>query len=313
MKRSLFAVFIAALSVVSSSVYAQCCGAGNPISVSNTDNSLRKSHLQISLDYRHSVSDTYYEGSRKSDYDFIGRLNMSSYDFMNFGIAYGITSRLTLQAQLGYYISKIEDFRNNMLPDAFVNGVGDLSLSASYVAYRNIRKGIEFVPFVMVKFPVGKFDCENDGIKLPISMQPSSGSYKYSAGTYFYANLSRRWYLTSYDLYEYAQRIRSNNFDYQYGGLVYLNAAAYYKAFDFFTAGVNFSYEHMGRARSDGTELFGTSYHSLRVSPQLQFRPCRQIYLIGSIELPVWRKVEGMQMSGKWAMQFRVVYDISLM
>lgn len=313
MKRIFFAAAIAALSAVSMSAHAQCCGAGNPISVSNTDNSLRKSHLQIALDYRHSASDTYYEGSRKSDYDFIGRIDNSSYDFMNLGVAYGITSRWTVQAQLGYYISKKEDFRNEMLPDASISGLGDLSLSASYVAYRNLRKGIELVPFAMMKFPVGKFDCENDGIKLPISMQPSSGSYKYSAGAYFYANLSRRWYVTSYDLYEYAQRIRSNNFDYQYGGLVYLNAAAYYKAFDFFTAGVNVSYEHMGRAKSDGAELFGTSYHSLRISPQLQFRPCRQIYLIGSVELPVWRNVEGLQMSGKWAMQFRVVYDISLM
>lgn len=292
--------------------YAQCCGAGNPISVSGTDSNIKKKHLQISLDYRHSYSDTYYEGSREYDGSFYGRLSDASYDFLNLGAAYGITRRWTVQAQLGYYIGKQERFRDPSLPDAAVNGIGDLSLSTSYVAYTNPRKGIELVPFVSVKFPVGKFDCENEGVKLPISMQPSSGSYKYSAGFYFYSNLSRRWYVTSYNLFEYAQRIVSRNFNYKYGNLVYLNAAAYFKALDFLTLGANLSYEYMSRSKDEYGFLDGTGYQLMKIAPQVLFRPARQFHMVVSAELPLWRETRGIQMSNKWAMQVKLVYDISL-
>lgn len=292
-------------------VYAQCCGAGNPVSISGTDSNIKKKHMQISLDYRHSYSDTYYEGSTKYEKNFFGQLSDASYDFLNLGIAYGITKRWTVQAQLGYYINKQENFKDPSLPDAKVNGIGDLSLFTSYVAYTNPQKGIELVPFVAVKFPVGKFDCENNGVKLPISMQPSSSSYKYSAGFYFYSNLSRRWYVTSYNLFEYAQRIVSRNFNYKYGNLTYLNAAAYYKAVNFLTIGANLSYEYMSRAQDEYGFLDGTSYHLMKISPQILVNPIKQFHMVVSAEFPIWRNVSGIQMSNNWAMQIKLVYDIS--
>jgi hypothetical protein len=290
---------------------AQCCGAGNPISISGTDNNIKKKHMQISLDYRHSYSDTYYEGSRKYEDSFYGQLSDASYDFLNLGIAYGITKRWTVQTQLGYYIDKQENFKDPSLPDARVNGIGDLSLSTSYIAYTNPQKGIELAPFVAVKFPIGKFDCENKGVKLPISMQPSSGSYKYSAGFYFYSNLSRRWYVTSYNLFEYAQRIVSKNFNYKYGNLTYLNAAAYFKALDFMTFGANLSYEYMSRSKDEYGFLDGTSYQLMKIAPQILIRPVKQFHMVVSAEIPLWRDVSGIQMSNKWAMQIKLIYDIN--
>lgn len=311
MKKLLAILFLAVIACSQKEIYAQCCGAGNPISISGTDSNIKKKHMQVSLDYRHSYSDTYYYEDERFGQDFLGRLSDASYDFLNLGVAYGITKRWTVQAQLGYYIDKQENFKDPAFPDARVNGIGDLSLSTSFVAYSNPQKGIELVPFISVKFPVGKFDCENDGIKLPISMQPSSGSYKYSAGIYFYANLSRRWYVTSYDLFEYAQRIVSRNFNYKYGNLTYINAAAYYKAFGFLTLGANLSYEYMSRSKDEYGFLDGTSYHLMKISPQILIRPVKQFHMLVSAEVPVWRNVSGIQMSNKWALQLKLIYDIN--
>lgn len=307
-----FILFAAVITIMSDiEVFAQCCGAGNPISISGTDSNIKKKHMQISLDYRHSYSDTYYEGNVKYKNSFYGQLSDASYDFLNLGIAYGITKRWTLQTQLGYYINKQENFKDPSLPDAKVNGIGDLSLSTSYVAYNNPMKGIELVPFITVKFPVGKFDCENNGVKLPISMQPSSGSYKYSGGFYFYTNLSRQWYVTSYNLFEYAQRIVSSNFNYKYGNLTYLNAAVYYKTFDFITLGANLSYEHMSRSKDEYGFLEGTSYQLMKVSPQVLISPAKQFHMVVFADIPFWRNISGIQMSNKWAMQVKLIYDIN--
>ena len=50
--------------------HAQCCGAGNPVSSANSEASVKKRNLQIALDYRHSESNKYYEGSHEADFDF---------------------------------------------------------------------------------------------------------------------------------------------------------------------------------------------------------------------------------------------------
>lgn len=311
MRRLYVVIILLSLVFYVTDVQAQCCGAGNPISISGTDNNVKKKHMQVSVDYRHSYSDTYFEGAKRYDADFFGSLSDASYDFLNFGIGYGITKRWTMQMQLGYYVNKEENFKDPSLPDATVSGVGDMSLSTSYVVYNNPRKGIELSPFVAVKLPVGKFDCENEGVKLPISMQPSSGSYKYSAGFFFYANLSKKFYVTSYNLFEYAQRIVSKNFNYKYGNMTYLNAAAYFKAHEIITLGANVSYEIMSRSKDEYGYLDGTSYQLMKFAPQVLIRPIKQMHVVASAELPLWRNVSGIQMSNKWAMQIKIVYDIN--
>ena len=301
-----------ALSFIIVEVNAQCCGAGNPIYVTNVDQSISKNNIQFSLDYRHSESDRYYEGSIESDFNFFGMVDKTSYDFMNIGIGYGVTRKITLQTQLGYYIQKSEDFDNPMLPDASISGLGDMSVSLSYCVFRDIKKGIEFTPFASIKIPVGKFDSENAGVKLPLSMQTSSGSFKYSLGFSFYSNLSEKFYLTLYGLYEYSQRIVSTNFDYQYGGLFYSNVAAYYKIHKVVSMGMQMGYEFQGRAKSENCVLIGTSYHMIKAIPQVLCRLSSKWQLMLIAEMPLWRYVEEIQMSNKFVIQSRLVYNINI-
>lgn len=305
-------ILILVLSLSFLKLNAQCCGAGNPISISNVDQSINRKNLQISFDYRHSKTDTYYEGSNVSDFDFLGKLKYAKYDFMNLGVGYGITNRLTIQGQLGYYIQKKEDFINENIPDVTASGIGDLALNLSYVLFRDLQRGIELTPFVIVKFPIGKFDCESEGVKLPISMQPSSGSFKYSAGFSFYSNISQYWYITTYGLYEYAQRIVSNNFDYQYGDLFYFNVAAFCRPTENLSLGLQFAYEFQDRAKSRGEILVGTKYNLLRITPSIMYKLSKQWQLACFIEVPIWRKVESIQMSNKWALQTKIIYNINL-
>ena len=291
---------------------AQCCGAGNPIYATSADKSIKKNNIQLSLDYRHSESDRYYERNKESDFDFFGKVSNTAYDFINIGVGYGLTRKITLQTQMGYYIRKSEDFENDLLPDASISGLGDMSLSLSYCMLRNLKKGIELTPFVSVKIPVGKFDSENAGVKLPLSMQTSSGSFKYSFGFSFYSNLSSKCYMTLYALYEYSQRIVSTNFDYQYGGLLYSNIAAYYKVHKMASLGLQIGYEFQGKARSDDYILDGTSYKMLKAIPQVLCRLSSEWQLIIMAEMPLWRYVDGIQMSNKFVIQSRLVYNINI-
>lgn len=291
---------------------AQCCGAGNPVSSANSEASIKKQNLQISLDYRHSESNKYYEGSHETDFDFPGKIKGAGYDFMSLGIGYGITSRLTAQLQLGYYIDKYEHYQSEMFSDVSANGFGDLSLSLNYAVYRNVRKGISVNPYIMIKFPIGKFDYESDGVKLPISMQPSSGSYKYTVGAFASWSPLRKFYFTTNDFFEYAQRIKSKNFDYQYGSLVYLSIAGYYRLAKPIDVGLNLAYETKARAKSDNKPLYGTVYHQIKIIPVISIWPLKRMSVSLQADIPVWRKVEAIQMANSWAIEAKVSYNIKL-
>lgn len=210
MKAQLLQIVILMISLIlPQNVSAQCCGAGNPISTAQGDAVMKKGQMQVMVGYRHSSSDRYYEGSESTDVDFPGKINHTGYDFLDLGVSYGITKRITVGAMIGYFIDKTEDYISETFPDAKASGFGDLGLRVSYTAYRHVRRGIDITPFVIVKFPVGKFDCESDGIKLPLAMQPSSGSFKYSIGLSASYNIDHCLYLTTFDQFEYSQRIKS--------------------------------------------------------------------------------------------------------
>lgn len=308
-----FSVFmILAMTFAGTDMYAQCCGAGNPISSANSETSVKKRNLQISLDYRHSESSKYYEGTHETDFDFPGKIKEAGYDFMSLGVGYGITSRLTAQVQMGYYIDKYENYQSDLFSDVSATGFGDLSLSLNYAVFRNVRKGISVNPYIIVKFPIGKFDCESDGVKLPISMQPSSGSYKYTVGAFASWSPLRKFYFYTNDFFEYAQRIQSKNFDYQYGSLVYISIAGYYRLIKPLDLGVNMAYETKGRAKSDNKPLYGTVYHQIKFIPAITLWPLRQMSVSLQADIPVWRKMESMQMGNSWAIEAKLSYNIKL-
>lgn len=298
------------LGLTHNHAFAQCCGAGNPVTTVNGESTVGQGSLRVTLNYRHSLSDRYYEGSHASSFDFPGKLRQASYDFTSLAIGYGITSRLSAQAQIGYFVGKNEDYITELFPDVHATGIGDLDVTIRYTVFRKLIERIEVTPFLGVKIPVGKFDCESSGVKLPISMQPSSGSFKYTAGAYASWAPRTRFSLYTYDYYEYAQRIRSKMFDYQYGPLTYLNMGGTFRIVPKFDVGLQVSYERKGQAKEHGVRLEGTIYNTLKLSPQFYFRPYRGWQFFVNADVPVWHKTDGLQMVNSWALQTGIQYNL---
>lgn len=313
MKQQLLSLITAIIIFMTNAdeVKAQCCGAGNPISTAQGDAVMKKGQMQLMLGYRHSMSDNYFEGSHSTSVDFPGKIDHTGYDFLDLGISYGITKRLTMGSTVGYFIDKREDYISDKFPNVKSSGFGDLGLRVSYAAYRHVRHGIDISPFIMVKFPVGKFDCESNGIKLPLAMQPSSGSFKYSIGLSASYNINHWLYLTTFDQFEYSQRIKSKFFDYQYGPLWNLNLAVRARAIKNLHAGLQVGYEDKGKAKNDGLLLDGSEYRLLKLTPQLTGL-YKDFQLSAGVDIPVWRKVGGIQMSNSWAIQLNFAYTLKL-
>lgn len=313
MKKLLLFLFIHVL-LWNNPIFPQCCGAGNPISISTSDNTIESKKMKIGLNYRFSYSDSYFEDIHKTTLDYPTAVKNSNYNYINFNIGYGLTKRLSIATSLGYYINKSETFKSDLLGKMKASGIGDLDVSISYKAYINVQKGIEFAPYVNVKFPVGKFDCEDNGIKLPISLQPSSGSFRYTGGMYFYTNLSKKFFLTSFNMFEYAQRIKSYNFNYKYGNTLFFSLDANYKAMKYLTVGIQTSYEYKSRSkRENNQELFGTGYQTISITPHLTFVAMKKTFFSFLLDIPVFHKVEEIQLVNKVALQLKIIQNINFM
>ncbi len=89
-------------------------------------------------------------------------------------LGYGLTPDLTVFAVLPYVDKRLD----LVGPNRKASGLADISLFTRYTVYKNNMRGKTFrvAPFLGIKLPTGS-DDEKDGIgKLPVGLQPGSGS-----------------------------------------------------------------------------------------------------------------------------------------
>ena len=84
----------------------QCCSAGNPFFY-NEQSTIEEKAMQLGLGYKYGEMDTYYMGKEPIK---INDIEHSWYNYMHFTALYGLNHRLSLQADLGYFLNKNETY-----------------------------------------------------------------------------------------------------------------------------------------------------------------------------------------------------------
>lgn len=194
----------------------QCCAAGNPVSTNcGVPNLGGSGMLDVTYSFIHSSSDTYYRGTRALDKVYAE----SSFDYSSLALSYGVSDRLRLNLELGYYFNKSQQFINSDYT-RYATGISDGTLGISYRTYESDDNLFEIQQTARVTIPLGAFDQEYDGVILPIDFQPSSGNFRYNIGL----GLSRRFedsdfMLLSFGSVEFSQAIETRNTYHKYGNL----------------------------------------------------------------------------------------------
>ena len=82
---------------------------GTPSGASQYVGILNKNHLRIIVTFgRHNFLDTYYQGSHISTDPSL--LQKSFYNYSGLTLSFGITKRVTLESDNGYFINKTQIF-----------------------------------------------------------------------------------------------------------------------------------------------------------------------------------------------------------
>jgi len=258
--------------------------------------------FEVSLLYQHSYSSIYYEGHQKSDYKYI---DYSYFDFSSLRVSYGITNRLKMRAEIGFFFSKAQTFDFGY--DRAANGFGDLILGVQYDVYQNIPLAIDIFPSFDFTIPVGKFDQMNGPVVLPIDIQPSSGSFKYNAGLLF----SKRFLAGKVALFvsgnaEFSQRINTERTNYKYGNLYNASIYGAYTFFKHLTTAIQLRLMVRDRASDANKEkVNATGGTYLFLTPQVRYTFFKYWSLGFLFELPIYKYVNGTQLTNDYAFSFR--------
>ena len=309
MRTYYFRLLFCLLLLISSagSSWAQCCASGNPFISDAEQPALQSKVLTASLIYRFNHSHRFYhKDSPNPDIPFT-QTSHSNYSELQVG--YGITKWLTVMGELGYFFNKTLETPGQQTYRG--HGIGDAVLLLKFNAYHLARARFSISPAIGVKFPVGVFDQEVDHVKLPISVQPSSGSFKYTGNVFISKGFGKKIVLAAFLSYEYAQLINSENFYYKYGdqwiGAVYFNCQLWKKL----TFNLQLRNEYRVKSTRENHETVEASgYEVVFFTPQVSYVFPQNWYLSAYADFPVYRYYNGIQMSFGYAVSVRLTKKI---
>lgn len=153
---------------------SQCLMSVNPVGGTANILTLEKNTLRVISFYKYGGSSQYFKGSKKSDFALIDK---SYYNYLSANIAYGFSSKFTIESELGYYINKIQHFAVSPVYKVRGYGFSNAVLSGKYTLYSNQIKRNFFTVSGGAKIPFRRTKQQSGGVDLPIDVQPTLGAY----------------------------------------------------------------------------------------------------------------------------------------
>lgn len=297
-------LFICVVIACQSLVSAQCCSPGTPVSGSEYVGILPHKTLRTITYYRHSFSDTYFEGGEISGFQG----TESGYDFIGEVISYGIVKRLSAEAELGYYIDKYQDSEvlGKFTTHGFTNGI----FSLKYAVLKT-KKDLELTVGAGAKVPISQkiFRDEYD-VPYPQEIQPSTGAFGFVAQLFFHQSfLEKKWKVIVLNRYEVNGY---NSEDYRFGD-TWLTSLFIGRTFaKDWSATVQLRNEYRWEDWQGETRYLATGGDILFISPQVSYSFKHRFTLSVMGDIPVYRHYNGIQLGPKYSLGISLVKDFCL-
>jgi hypothetical protein len=275
---------------------------------------LGKNWLRAIAYYRHSYSDTYYEGNERTGENV--QLKNSYFDFSGIAIGYGITKRLTAEADAGYYFDKTQNFKQidyRTRGYGFSNG----SLNLKYGAFIKPAQQAEITAGAGFRYPFTTDPQVVDGVQLNRDVQPSTNAFGVSGMLFlnkgFPAATLR---LFSINRYEYNFADKSN---YKYGNILLNSIFVSKKIVKYFFGLLQVRNEwktndqDFANPNEDGGDkVINSGFDLVTVSPQLSYSIAGIWNLTVLVDIPVYKYYNGKQMTPKYSLAVSLTRDFNL-
>jgi len=302
-------VLLAAAVLQAGMAFSQCCSTGSPVGASTQVGVLNKNALRVVIFYRHSYSDTYYKGSKPST-DTLNMTDNAHYDFVGMTLEYGLTHKMTLQADVGYFFDKLVNFHNPALTDHNGKGMSNGTLMLKYGLWVDPANLIEITAGAGLKFPFSRQpQTAPNGTLLQLDARPTTNAFGAAALLLLskeFSDISLRTFMLN--------RFEYNGFNinnYQTGKL-YINSLFVSKKVAKRLFGiVQLRNEFHGKDVQDGEKETNTGYHLMVLTPQVSYSIAGLWNLSVLYDVPVFKNYQGKQLTPSYSYAISLTRDFS--
>ena len=287
-----------------------CCSGGVPLSNNIGLPILEKGIMQVGLSYDYNNLNTLNEGSK--ELNDRNRLRITHSVLVNLG--YSVTNNLSIEALLPWVNQRRRILTNNALSQS--SGIGDAILLARYKLLD--KKDWTFSVGGGLKLPTGATDKKNDlGIVLNADLQPGSNAVDAIFLTSASKQFNFRKSLTFSSRLTYRKTGVNNEYQkvnkYKFGNETqfFVSAADQFLVFNqIVNSSLTLKYRHVLNDEINSQEISNTGGQWVFFSPSLSLSLIENVNLSTSLELPVYSKVEGIQLTPTY--RFNVGVSIQL-
>ena len=301
---------------------AQCCSPGNPAGGIGTQGVMEKNEGKISFFYKAGYSDTYFGGSiggaKPVGYDpsWIPAVKNANYNFAGINFRFGITNRLTVENDIGYFINKTQNYNSGIIPEQLKGyGLTDLALQMKFLIIK--KREWEITPAAGIKIPVGPTEQKGkDGTIIPIDLQPTTGAFAYTVGLLIYKGFPHkhfRFFLEG--KIESPQLTKVTSIDYRYGNSYFTSFIATYSFAAKWIAIVQVRNENRDRDikyENPARVIYSTGSHKIFLVPQINYSLGNDWNILFLADIPVYQYYYGKQLGTKFAFGISVSKKISI-
>lgn len=289
-------------------IQAQCCSPGNPVGGTANLSIVAKKSLRMNTYFRHGYADTYYEGSSKNNFQFVDN---ASYNYLGTILTYGLFNRLNVEAELGYYFNKTQNYKlNNTVYTLEGFGLREGVLSLKYNIYKNSEKELEFTGALGAKIPFSQTPQTVDNVELPIDVQPSGMAFGIVAQSFLYKGFIANG-LHLFLLNRYENTIE-NPQKYRYGQVFYTSIFISKSLNPNWSVIVQFRDEWRGVDERDGQHVPSSGGHLLFIAPQINYSIQQKWNVSVLADIPIYRNYNGLQLSPKYAFSLLISKEFDL-
>ncbi|MFC2118453.1 hypothetical protein ACFLTI_08375 [Bacteroidota bacterium] len=294
--------------------FGQCfSSAGNPVGGSANMGTLDKKSLSFITFYRHFLSDRYFEGHNKSDFDLLKNAN---YNMLGSVLSYGLTQKFTVETEIGYFINRTKNYN---IPIGYsLKGFGftNAILSGKFNLLNNTAKRIEYSASVGFKIPFSKNNQIVDNVQLPFDLQSSTKSF----GVLFQSYLIKEDSFTGlrFFLYNRFETNNKNNEGYKLGNVLTNSVFISKHRMKGSTSDFGWTYilqlRNEIRGRNFINDEMENSSGSVKfyVSPQINLSIVELWNMSIMIDVPVYQKYNNIQLADRFAFSIAFARNFEL-
>jgi len=305
--RAYFALSFLVVLFSCESVFSQCCSTGSPVGASVYVGVLNENSLRAIAYYRHNYSDTYFEGTSKTSEN--NQLESSNYNFSGISLAYGISKRITLETDFGYFFNKTQVFKTiDYTEKGFGLSTGGLTLK--YGALVKPAKKFELTLGAGFRYPFNRDPQMIDNVQLSRDVQPSTNAFAVS-GMFFISKGFPEAKMRLFSINRFDHNF-ADKLDYKYGDVLVNSVFVSRLIAKNFLVLLQLRSEYRWKDEDTDVKRANSGNLLMIVSPQLNYAVASKWNLSLMTDIPVFKNYNGKQLTPAYSVAVGLTRDFDL-